>query len=55
MLNIQTALLDVMNYVIKELKRLNKYVSMKYYLYIKPTTLTHSNYIPVVRFRGINC
>lgn len=28
MLNIQTSLLDIMNYIIKELKRLNKYVGM---------------------------
>lgn len=31
MLNIQTDLLDIMNYVIKELKRLNKFVSIVFY------------------------
>lgn len=33
MLNVQTCLLDVMNVIVKELKRINKYVSYFFFLF----------------------
>lgn len=52
MLNIQIALLDVMNYVVKELKKLNKYVSIKFHLYIKlyEDIISHLQLIFAARF-----